>query len=392
MKRFLPALVLSVLLVGCNDSKEPAVKAATAEKAAPTAAVPAGKSPGGDATAGKAVAERECKGCHGLDGRGIAPGIPHLAAQRERYLLLALSEYQEVRRTHAALRELAKRLTETERRNVVAYYASQPPVAVTAVTSAQQASLLEKGKTMAASCAKCHGEDGNSKTPGTPTLAGQQPHYLVTAIEEYHRGDRKTAPMKSILRDASKLELESLALYYASQTPAQRAAPSAGDATSGEPRTAMCGGCHGPRGVSRDAATPSLAGQDPQYLVKSIKAYRTSRRHWGMQQYVGGLSDSDIANIAAFYSVQKSEPADSVPSSARELASKCDRCHDAEDNPKMVVPILRGQDKDYLVMALRAYRDDKRESTTMHKMSIIYSNAIIDDIATYYTSQPRGKR
>ena len=138
----------------------------------------------------------------------------------------------------------------------------------------------------------------------------------------------------------------------------------------------MCGGCHGPRGVSRDAATPSLAGQDPQYLVKSIRAYRTSRRHWGMQQYVAGLNDNDIVNIAAFYSVQKSEPADSMPSSARELAAKCDRCHDAEDNPKMVVPILRGQDKNYLVMALRAYRDDKRESTTMHKMSIIYSNAV----------------
>ena len=392
MKHLLLGVVLSAALAGCTEQRESAPKGPSTGKAAPAATTPADKAPAGDDAAGKVVAERECKACHGLDGRGVAPGIPHLAAQRERYLLLALSEYQEVRRTHAALRELAKRLTHAERRNVVAYYASQPPTAITAATGAQQASLLEKGRTMAAACAKCHGDDGNSKTPGTPTLAGQQPHYLVTAIEEYHRGDRKTASMKSILRDASKLELESLALYYASQTPAQRAAPSAGDVASGEPRTAMCGGCHGPRGVSRDAATPSLAGQDPQYLVKSIKAYRTSRRHWGMQQYVSGLSDNDIQNIAAFYSVQKSEPADSVPSSARELSAKCDRCHDAEDNPKMVVPILRGQDKNYLVMALRAYRDDKRESTTMHKMSIIYSNAIIDDIATYYASQPRGKR
>jgi cytochrome c553 len=61
----------------------------------------------------------------------------------------------------------------------------------------------------------------------------------------------------------------------------------------------------------------------------------------------------------------------------------------AADNPQMVAPILRGQDKDYLVMALRAYRDDKRESTTMHKMSVVYSNAIIDDLASHYASQPR---
>jgi cytochrome c553 len=144
--------------------------------------------------------------------------------------------------------------------------------------------------------------------------------------------------------------------------------------------------------VSSDAATPSLAGQDPRYRMKSIKAYRTSRQHWGMQRYVAGLSDKDMENIAAFYVVQQSRAADSVPSSARELATKCDRCHDTEDSSKMVVPILRGQDKDYLVMALRAYRDDKRESTTMHKMSIIYSNAVIDDIASYYASQPRDKR
>jgi len=391
MNRLLLAIVLSVLLVGCKESKEPAVKTPSAEKTAPTAGTP-DKSPGGDAKAGQAVAERDCKACHGMDGRGVAPGIPHLAAQRERYLLLALTEYKEVKRTHAALRDLAGRLTATELRNVVAYYASQPPIPAASMTSAQQASLLEKGKALAATCAKCHGEDGNSKAPGTPSLAGQQPHYLVTAIQEYHRGDRGTAAMKAILRDASRLELESLALYYASRTPAQRPAPSVGEPAAGEPRTAMCGGCHGPRGVSSDAATPSLAGQDPQYLLKSIKAYRTKRQHWGMQRYVAGLSDKDIENITAFYAVQQSRPADSVPSSARELAVKCDRCHDVEDGPKMVVPILRGQDKDYLVMALRAYRDDKRESTTMHKMSIIYSNAVIDDIASYYASQPRDKR
>jgi len=379
-----------VALVGCSEKREPA--SPSAGKAAPTATTPAERPSTGDAKAGQAVAERECKACHGLDGRGVAPGIPHLAAQRERYLLLALTEYRDVKRTHAALRELAGRLNPTELRNVVAYYAGQPPVPPASVTSAQQASLLEKGKALAAGCAKCHGEDGNSKMPGTPSLAGQQPHYLVTAIQEYHRGDRGTAAMKAILRDSSRLDLESLALYYASRTPAQRPAPSVGDLAAGEPRTAMCGGCHGPGGVSSDAATPSLAGQDPRYLMKSIKAYRTSRQHWGMQRYVAGLSDKDMENITAFYVVQQPRAADSVPSSARELAVKCDRCHDTEDSAKMVVPILRAQDKDYLVMALRAYRDDKRESTTMHKMSVVYSNAVIDDIASYYASQPRDKR
>jgi len=378
MKKLILGIALSVLVLGCGEREKPA-------------ATPAVAKPSGDAAAGKAIAERDCKVCHGLDGRGVAPGIPHLAAQRERYLYLALTEYLEVRRTHAALRDLVKRLTETELRNVIAYYASQPPVSV-ASESAQQASLLEKGKALAAACVKCHGEEGNSRTPGIPSLAGQQPQYLIAAVQEYHRGERRTAAMQKILRDVSRRDLESVALYFASRTPAQRPAPPHGDPKAGAPRTAMCGGCHGPNGVSRDAATPTLAGQDPQYLVKSIKAYRTSRQHWGMQRFVAALSNNDIENISAFYTVQQSRPADSIPSSARELAAKCDRCHDAEDTPQMVTPILRGQDKDYLVMALRAYRDDKRESTTMHRMSIVYSNAIIDDIASYYASLPRDKR
>jgi cytochrome c553 len=392
MNKLMLAIVLSVLLVGCKENKEPAATSPSADKTAATGGKAADKSPGGDVTAGKAVAERECKACHGLDGRGVAPGIPHLAAQRDRYLLLALTEYKDVKRTHTALRELAGRLNPTELRNVVAYYSSQPPPPPASGKGSIQSTLAEKGKALASSCEKCHGAEGNSSTPGVPSLAGQQPHYLVTAIQEYHRGDRGTAAMKTILRGANRLELESLALYFASRTPAQRSAPAHGDPAAGEPLTAMCGGCHGPRGVSSDAATPTLAGQDPQYLIKAIKAYRTSRQHWGMQRFVTGVSDKDIENLTAFYAMQSSRPADSVPSSARELAVKCDRCHDAEDNPRMVTPILRAQDKDYLVMALRAYRDDKRESTTMHKMSVIYSNAIIDDIASYYASQPRDKR
>ena len=150
----------------------------------------------------------------------------------------------------------------------------------------------------------------------------------------------------------------------------------------------MCGGCHGAGGVSSDAATPSLAGQDAQYLVNAMKAYRKTRQNWGMQRYVAGLSDKDIDNIAAFYVAQKPRAADQVPSSTQELAAKCDRCHDAESTASMAAPKMRGQDKDYLIMALRAYRDDKRESSTMHRMSFAYSNAIIESLASWYASQP----
>jgi cytochrome c553 len=54
----------------------------------------------------------------------------------------------------------------------------------------------------------------------------------------------------------------------------------------------------------------------------------------------------------------------------------------------MVVPKIKGQDRDYLVMALRAYRDDRRESSMMHKMSLPYSDSIIESLSSAYAAQP----
>jgi cytochrome c553 len=375
MRSLVLALALSMALAGCGENNDAARTGAAKQIA-------------GNAAAGKAVAERECKSCHGLDGKGIAPAIPNLAAQRERYLAAALTEYKEGKRPHAALKDMAAHMTDAELHNVAAYYAGLPPVANAAGGKPAPSSAHEQGKSLAKACAQCHGEDGNAKTPGIPNLAGQQPHYLVTAIQEYHQGERETPTMKAIMRDSTRLELEQLALYFASQKPASRGPAHVGDAAAGEPLSAVCGGCHGARGVSADAATPSLAGQDPQYLVRSIKSYRTTRKNWGMQRFVGGLGDKDIDNVVAYYATQTPQAADTVPSSAQELAQKCNRCHDDETNPSMAAPKMNGQDKDYLVMALRAYRDDKRESTTMHKMTTPYSNAIIDSVASWYAGQP----
>ena len=377
MKRFLLSIVLSVVLIGCTDQKEPTPKATTAKEAA------------ADINAGKAIADRDCKGCHGLDGKGAAPAIPHLAAQRERYLLAAMKAYKEGKRTHAALKDMAQHMSDADVRNVAAYYAGLPPIASAPRKEPQPPLPYDRGKALAAPCAKCHSEDGNSKIAGTPSLAGQQPHYFVVAIQEYLAGERKKAPMHSMLRGLSKLDRESLALYFASQTPAQRAAPFFGDPAAGEPLSAVCGGCHGSHGVSTDTVTPSRAGQDPKYLVEAIKAYRTTRKREEMRVYVTGLTDSEIQNIAAFYTVQKSKATEKGQTIVKDLTEKCNRCHAADvDNPAMVVPKINGQDRDYLIMALRAYRDDRRESTTMHKMSLPYSDSIIESVASFYAGQP----
>jgi cytochrome c553 len=371
MKTLLLALSItgSIALVGCSDQKQAS----------------------GDIAAGKAIAEQQCKGCHGLDGKGTAPGIPNLAAQRQAYLLASLREYKEGKRTHAALRDIATHMSDADTRNIAAYYASLSPIPTT--SDVQIFSPYDHGKARAAACASCHGADGNSKTAGTPNLAGQQPLYLVVATQEYLTGTREKSPMHALVRDLNRLDLESIALYFASQIPAQRPAPPFGDAAAGEPLTAQCGGCHGSHGVSNDAATPSLASQDPQYLVHSIKAYGKNRQHDVMKRSVARLSDKGIENIAAFYTIQKSRAAERGETLVQELSEKCNRCHRADgvDNPAMAIPNIRGQDKDYLTMALRSYRDERRESSVMHKMSLPYGDTIIESIASYYASRPSSR-
>ncbi|TAK83810.1 MAG: cytochrome c4 [Betaproteobacteria bacterium] len=377
MKRLTLGIALSLALVACTDQGQAPADGAK------------GKQPTGDVAAGKALAERECKGCHGLDGKGAAPAIPHLAAQRDRYLVAALLAYRDGKRTHAAVRDLAKNMTEADARNVAVYYASLPPVQSVADKGAKRISPYDHGKALSGACAKCHGADGNSKTPGTPTLAGQQPQYLVIAIQEYLKQERKAAPMHALLPGLTRLDMESLALYFASQPPAERSAPPFGDPKAGEPLTAVCGGCHGANGVSTDSATPSLASQDPRYLVDAVKAYRTTRKRENMRLYVTGLSEKDIESIAAFYSVQKSHAPEKGETLVKDLSDKCDRCHgNGVETAALTVPKIKGQDRDYLIMALRAYRDDRRESSLMHKMSLPYSDSIIESLASAYADQP----
>ncbi|HEY5896452.1 MAG TPA: c-type cytochrome [Burkholderiales bacterium] len=375
MKRLAFAIVLALGLAACGQSQGPG-----AQGAAPA-----------DTAAGKAYAERNCKGCHGVDGKGVAPAIPHLAAQRESYLLGALQAYKAGKRTHAALKEVATEMSANDMRNIAAFYASLPAVQTALPKDVGFVSPYEQGKKLSEPCAKCHGEDGNSRTSGVPTLAGQQPHYMVIAIQEYLQKERMKAPMHDLLPGLKKRDLESIAIYFASQTPVLRGAPAAGNAMAGEALTGVCGGCHGSHGISVDSATPKLAGQDPKYLVEAIKSYRTSlRQREAMRAYITGLSEKQIEDIAAFYSIQNSGPAEKGQTLVHELADKCERCHGAaaQDNPAMAVPKINGQDRDYLVMALRAYRDDRRDSSTMHRMSLPYSDSIIESLATAYARQP----
>lgn len=371
MRYILLTVIFPIFLTGCTEGTESPTEPAT------------------DLVAGKTLAENNCFGCHDLNGRGAATGIPDLAAQVEDYLLESLLAYREGKRFHAALRDMTEHMSADEIRNVAAYYASLPPLedSYQSQGSENMPSPYQQGEAKARACGACHGADGNSQIPGTPSLAGQQPLYFVAAVRAYLTGLRDVPQMEHTLRGLSKIDVENMALYYASQIPSLREAPAVGDAEAGEPASAQCGGCHGAHGVSHDAATPSLAGQDAQYLVSATKAYRDHARHNAVM--LADASDQEIQNIAAFYAVQESRAAEDGRTSAQQLIDKCDRCHGSDvDNAALAIPKISGQDREYLARALRAYRDDRRESSMMHKMTLPYSDTLIEAVASSYASRP----
>jgi cytochrome c553 len=86
-------------------------------------------------------------------------------------------------------------------------------------------------------------------------------------------------------------------------------APGAGVA-AGKLLARNCAACHGESGISANPAWPHIAGQKATYLANTLKAFRAGlRKDPLMAGVVRGLSDADIANLAAFYSAQRCGPA-----------------------------------------------------------------------------------
>jgi cytochrome c553 len=84
-------------------------------------------------------------------------------------------------------------------------------------------------------------------------------------------------------------------------------AVAAGDAAAGQAKSMVCAACHGADGKATIPGYPNLAGQNEQYLVSSLKAYRDGGRPAVgnaavMVPQASALSDDDIANLAAYYS------------------------------------------------------------------------------------------
>lgn len=184
---------------------------------------------------------------------------------------------------------------------------------------------VASGKEKTASCAGCHGEDGNSPADTFPKLAGQHASYIVKQLVAFKSGERKDAMMAALASSLSEQDMQDAAAFYASQKVTPNAKTEA-DAADKEDAAALliegrnlyrngnlatqvsaCIACHGPFGDgNKPAAFPLLKSQHTAYLIKTLTDFKTDLRSNNpenmMHMIAKKMSEREIKAVSVFLS------------------------------------------------------------------------------------------
>ena len=167
-----------------------------------------------------------------------------------------------------------------------------------------------------------------------------------------------------------------------------------GDAATGKQLVSVCSACHGADGNSLAGIWPSLAGQNYKYLLKQLRLVKSGGREIvEMTGQLDNLSDQDLKDISAFYSVQNNVIGQ-VEKDKLELGRKlyysgnlekgvpaCTACHSPRGlgNAPAAYPLLSGQQPDYVTKALKDYRSGERSNEDPSKIMIAIAYKLDDN-------------
>ncbi|HZF19746.1 MAG TPA: c-type cytochrome [Burkholderiales bacterium] len=153
----------------------------------------------------------------------------------------------------------------------------------------------------------------------------------------------------------------------------------------------VCAACHGADGNSPTAANPKLAGQIPEYIQKQLGNFKPAggkkaeRDNPVMGGMAAGLSDSDVRDVAAYFSGQVTKPGAARRPETVELGRKiwrggdlakglpaCAACHGATGaGLPAQYPRLAGQYPEYVEAQLKAFRAGDRHNDANKMMQSI---------------------
>ncbi len=200
---------------------------------------------------------------------------------------------------------------------------------------------IAEGKTKAASCASCHGDDGNSMVPTFPKLAGQHADYLANQLYAFKENARNSPMMVPLAMGLDRQSIQDIAAYYASQKistnqlPVLESDEDEDDSNStiidnnsetlddlmalgsdlyrnGNLKTngSACIACHGPSAEgNKPSAFPALHSQHADYLIKSLtdfkKGIRNTQPDNMMSMIARKMTDKEIQAVSYYVSMIK---------------------------------------------------------------------------------------
>ncbi len=169
---------------------------------------------------------------------------------------------------------------------------------------ARQAAITA-GNDRALLCKYCHGKDGNSVKNTIPNLAEQNPLYLLNQFELFASGKRINKTMNELSKILKDEDRVNIAIFYASQQALPKPGYKSELTGNGQQiYTTKCFMCHG-QDAHGTGDFPRLAGQPPEYIVRTLTSYRSSlvkRAQTAMSGVASTLEKNEIEALAAYLS------------------------------------------------------------------------------------------
>jgi sulfide dehydrogenase cytochrome subunit len=165
---------------------------------------------------------------------------------------------------------------------------------------------------MASTCVGCHGADGTSRGPATPTIAGMAVDTFVEAMKSFKDGSRTATIMDRIAKGFTDEETKQLAEYYG-KLPFGRAAQKTDAAMVSKGKqlhNEFCKKCHVDNGKKDEDGSNVLAGQWLPYLAMSIEDFtlhgrKTEKKMKAALEEVAKKDPGGLESLMQFYASQK---------------------------------------------------------------------------------------
>ena len=154
-----------------------------------------------------------------------------------------------------------------------------------------------------------------------------------------------------------------------------------------------CFACHGPNGNSAMQETPSLAAQNARYIYLQLRDFQEGRRSNPMMTpMAAGLTRDEMRELGNYFSQQtltdkkfKADPEKAKLGFAKADETLCAMCHLGEFRGQNEIPKVAGQNYDYIVKTLHAFKDKTRtnDAGNMTSVASTLSPADIENLAHY---------